>query len=111
MVVTCVEGEPASVQINLEPGTEVHRRGIGGDADVAEIASAVTRRDVHATAQRDAEMREIAADADALFMAFPRGPIASGVVITETDAVVGIVADRLHPLPPRRDATEKRPGQ
>src|ERR1019366_4154825 len=38
MVVTRVEREPSPIQIDLEPGAEIHRRQIDGDADVTEIA-------------------------------------------------------------------------
>ena len=52
---------PAVAEIGLEPGAEVHRRGVGRHADVAEIAGAIARRNVHAAAQRHGEMGEVAA--------------------------------------------------
>ena len=61
-----VEGVPAAAEIDLEPGAEIHRLRLGRHADVAEIAGAVARRDVHAAAQRDREVREVAAHAAAL---------------------------------------------
>ena len=39
--------------------------GVDGNADVAEIAGAIARGDVHAAAERDGEMGEVAAYADA----------------------------------------------
>src|SRR5665647_2832392 len=51
MVVARIEGEPAAVEIDLEPGAEIHRRGIDGYADIAEIAGAVACRDIHAAAR------------------------------------------------------------
>ena len=65
-VVAGVERVPAPAQKDFEPGAEVHRRRVGRNADVAEIAGAIARRDVHAAAERDRQMGEIAADADAL---------------------------------------------
>ena len=57
-------------EIDLEPGREIHRRVVRRHADVAEIAGAIARRDVHAAAERDREMREVAAHAAPLFMRF-----------------------------------------
>ena len=62
-VVAGVEGEPAAVEPDLEPGAEVHGIVDRRDADVAEIAGAVARGDVHAAAERDREVGEVAADA------------------------------------------------
>jgi hypothetical protein len=108
---TRVEGEPSPVQINLEPCAEIHRRRIGGDADIAEIAGAVTRGDIHAPAQCHSKMREVATDANALFVAFRRGSIATRVLIAEANSVMGVVANCLHPLPPRGHAAKQRPGK
>ena len=41
---TGVERKPSAVEIGLEPCAEIHRRRIDGDADVAEVARAITRR-------------------------------------------------------------------
>ena len=65
LIVPGVEGMPAPVEKDFEPGGKVHRRRIRGHADVAEIAGAVARRHVHGAAERRGEMGEIAADADA----------------------------------------------
>ena len=48
---------------HFEPGGEIHRRIDRRDADIAEIARAVARRDVHAAAQRDGQVRVVAAHA------------------------------------------------
>jgi hypothetical protein len=101
MVVPGVEHKPSAVEIGLEPCAEIHWRRIDGDADVAEIAGAITRGNVHATAQGHCKMREVAADADALFVAFERRSIAARVLVAEANPLMGIVADRLHALPTR----------
>ena len=41
-------------------------------------------------------MREVAADADALFVAFERRSIAARVLVAEADPLMGIVADCLY---------------
>src|SRR4051794_19924015 len=82
-VVPRVKSVPAAVQVDFEPGAEIHRRRIAGDADIAEIAGAIPRRDIHAAAQRDREVGEVAADTDALLVPLKRGAVAARVVITE----------------------------
>src|SRR5262249_9419274 len=49
-VVPGIERVPPAAEIDLEPGAEIHRLRLGDNADVAEIAGAITRRDVHAAA-------------------------------------------------------------
>src|SRR6185295_5235790 len=74
-VVPGIKSEPAPVQKHLEPGTEIHRRGVFGDADISEIARAVACRNVHAAAQRDCKMREIAANTNTLSVALRCGSV------------------------------------
>ena len=50
-VVAGVEGVPAAAEIDFEPALEIHRRRVGRHADVAEIAGAIARRNVHAAAE------------------------------------------------------------
>ena len=57
---------PGAAKIGFEPAGKVHRRVRRRQADVAEIAGAIARRNVHAATQRDREMREVAADAATL---------------------------------------------
>src|SRR5581483_3372515 len=61
--VTGIEGIPPAREISLEPAGEIHRLGIGRNADVAHVAGAIARRHAHATAKGERKMREIAADA------------------------------------------------
>src|SRR4029077_11886448 len=100
-IVARIEGKPAPIKIHLKPGAEIHRRRIGRNADVAEVARAIARRDIHAAAQRHRQMRKITAHADAFFVAFPGRAVAPRMVITETDPLVDVVANRLHTLPAR----------
>src|SRR3712207_4130539 len=62
-VVARIERVPAAAEIDLEPGAEIHRSVDRPHADIAEIARAVAGRDVHAAAEGNGEMSEIAADA------------------------------------------------
>src|SRR6202035_4600717 len=71
-VVAGVEGVPMATEIGLEPAGEI-TRGVGRrHADIAEIACAVSRGNIHAAAERDRKMRVVAADALALAEYFPR---------------------------------------
>jgi hypothetical protein len=69
MIVTRIERVPMTVQKNLEPGAEVHWRGIAGHADIAKIAGAVPDRDVHAATKRDRQVGEVAANTYPFLMA------------------------------------------
>jgi hypothetical protein len=80
-----------------------------GDADVAEIAGAVPRGYVHAATQRHREMSEVAAHASPLYVGLVRGLGRAGVSIAKGDAIVDIVADRLHKRPTLPNLPEKRP--
>src|SRR5450432_1805861 len=53
MIVPGVQGKPPPAEIDLEPGAEIHRRGIDRHADIAEITGAIARGNVHAAAERD----------------------------------------------------------
>ena len=110
VVVAGVERVPLAGQIDLEPAGEIHRRGIAGHADVAEIAGAVARRDVHAAAEGQREMRKIAADAGALLVDVMRRLHVMGVLVAESDVVVHEVDDGLHARPAERRVGEQRPG-
>src|SRR6202000_476409 len=111
MVVPGVEGKPSPTEEHLEPGAEVHGRRIARYSDVAQIARAIARRNIHAPAQRDRQMSKDATDADPFLMAFGCGAVAPRVLITELNTVVDIVADRLHALPCALDIAEERPGE
>jgi MFS family permease len=95
-VVAGIERVPAAAEIDLEPGAEIHRLGLGRNADVAEIAGAIARRDVHAAAQRDRQVGKVAAHAVALDHDVGGGPGGAGVLVAEADVRMNEIADRLH---------------
>ena len=72
LVVAGIERVPAAAEIDFEPSAEIHRRRVERHADVAEIAGAVARRNVHAAAQRDREVGEVPAHAALLGIGIPR---------------------------------------
>jgi len=66
LIVSRVERKPATAKKGFEPSVEIHRRRIGRNPDVAEVAVAIARRDIETSAQRNGDMSEVAAYADAL---------------------------------------------
>ena len=88
MIVAGIERVPLAGQIDLEPAGEIHRRGIGRNADIAHIAGAVARRDAHAAAERQRQMREVAAHAGALLVDVMRRFHVMRVLVAEGDVVV-----------------------
>ena len=89
-----------ATDIGLEPSAEVHRVGIRWDADITEIAGTIARRNVHAPAQGNREMGEVAADAASLMVRLKGSPGRSGVLVAEGDVLVHEITDRLHAPPP-----------
>src|SRR5271168_428692 len=53
LIVTGIECVPAASEIGLEPCAEIHGRRIASHPDVTQIAGAVARRNIHATAEGD----------------------------------------------------------
>ena len=110
-IVPGVKGIPFAVEKDLEPGAEVHRRRVFRHANVTEVTRAIASGDVHAAAQGDGKMRKVTAHADTLLMSFGGGAVAAGMVVAELNAVIDVVADRLHALPATGDRTEERPSE
>ena len=74
-----VEGKPAPIQKDFEPRIIIHRSWIRRHPDVAQKAIGVTRRNVHAAAESDGEVRKIAADAHTLVVGFICGASGAGM--------------------------------
>src|SRR4029450_4987956 len=101
-VVARIEGAPVPADIGLEPAGEIAHGPGFCRADVAEIAGAIARRDIHAAAERDGEMGVVATDALAFLIGLPRRLAGTRVLISERDMTVHEIADRLDPRPARR---------
>src|SRR5580658_10059645 len=56
-------------------------------------------------------MGEVAAYAAALLVSLGRSAILAGMMVSELDALVRVVANRLRPLPAAVDASKQRPGK
>src|SRR2546428_1701303 len=94
-VVPRIKRMPAASDIGLEPGGKIHRTVRRRDADIAEIARAVARRNVHAAAECDRQMRVVAAHTFAFLERLPRRSRRSGILVAEGDVAMDVVADGL----------------
>ena len=101
-IVARVESEPASIEKDFKPRVIVHRCRVGRHANVTQKSIRVTRRNIHAAAESDCEMGEIAADADALLIGFKSGAGRAGVFVAEGQMTADEIADRLNPAPAAR---------
>jgi hypothetical protein len=98
-VVARIECVPAATEISLEPAGEIADRPRRRCADIAEVAGAVTRRNVHAAAECDGQMGIVAAYAFAFVENFPRRHGGAGVLVAESDVTMDEIANGLHPRP------------
>ena len=105
-VISRIEGEPALAEINLHPSRKVHRRIRWRKTDIADIAGAIARGNVEAAAERDREVREVTADANALGIGLGCRAGGACVFIAENEVVMHEVADGLDPLPAERRMLE-----
>ena len=101
----------ASIEKDLEPGAEVHGVDIDRHANVSEIARAIASRDVHAAAERDGQMGEVAAHAYAFLHRVAGATCRPRVGITELDFRVNEVANRLHASVAAGYVPEHEPGE
>jgi len=106
-----IEGMPVSAQIGFEPGAEIHWIGIGGDANITQIARGVARGDIHAAAQGNREMCKIAADANPLAKTVERRAIGASFQVIEAEMAMDEVANRLYPCPSSGSGAEGLPGE
>ncbi len=108
-IVASIEGVPSVAEIGLEPGRKVHGRIGWRPADIAEITSAVTRRDIHTTAERDGEMGKVATHALAILKNLKSGLRWARKAVAELDVLMDEIADGLDALPASRRGPEQAP--
>ncbi len=78
-------------------------------ADVAEIAGAIARRNVHAAAEGDGEVRVVATDAIAFRIGLPGRLGRTRMLVAEGDVAMNVIADRLDAGPSRGGLGKKLP--
>src|SRR5260370_157947 len=83
-IVSRMKSVPPPAKIRLEPAGETHRVIRGWHADVAEIAGAIARRNVHAATEREGEVRVVAPQALAFIERLPGGFGRARMLLAET---------------------------
>ncbi len=105
-----VEDEPPSIEKDFEPSVVIHWSRVRRHAYVAQKPIGVTRWNVHAAAQSDGEMGEVAANAHPLLIGFIGGAGGAGILIAERQMVADEIADRLNPSPAAKCRSEQLPS-
>src|ERR1019366_5535690 len=82
-IVARVERVPAPADPGLEPRREIARGERRWRSDIAQVAGAVSRRNIHAAAEGDGEMRVVAADAGPFVECFRGTAGGAGVLVVE----------------------------
>src|SRR5471030_1283636 len=110
-VVARIESLPGSADKRLEPRGEIHCRVGRRHTGVADIPRAIAGRNVHRAAQRDGQMREVAAYALTLVIRFPRGLGRPRVRVIEHNVVMHEVTDSLYSRASQWRIAERFPGE
>src|ERR1039458_10838950 len=79
--------------------------------DALPISGAVSRRDVHAAAEGDGEMRVVAADALPFVESFRGATGGAGILVVKGNMVMDVIADGLHPRVPWSRAAKELPSR
>ena len=101
---------PFAPNPGLEPCREIAHPVGWQSPEIAQVTGAVSRRNIHTTAEGDRKMRVVAADAGSFVENLQRGARGAGILIVECNAVMNVIADRLHARIPRSHTTEELPG-
>jgi hypothetical protein len=101
---------PCAAEIDLEPGRKIPDSPWWRRSHVTEIARAIPRWNIQGAAKRDGQMREIAAYTRTLAESLRGRSSGARILIIESDVVVNVIADCLHPVPARLSLAEKVPG-
>ncbi len=95
-IVARIERVPAAANPGLEPCREIADSIWRGRSDIAQVAGAVSCRNVHTAAEGDCEMRVIAAYAGPLIKGFYGTASGAGVLVVKCNMIVNVVADGLN---------------
>ena len=80
-------------------------------SDIAQVAGAVSRRNIHAAAEGDGQMRVVAANAGPFAESLRGAAGGAGVLVVEGNMVMNVIADCLHARVPGSRAAEELPGR
>src|SRR5712692_5187633 len=108
-IIARIEGVPTAAEVGFEPSGEVHGCVNRRHANIAEIAGAVTRGNIHAAAKSDGQVGVVPADAFSLVENLPGRLGRAGMLVAKEDMVMDEIADRLDTSPPRGRISEQLP--
>ena len=94
----------------LEPRREIAHCVRWRRSEIAQVTGAVSRRNIHAAAESDGQMRIVAADAGPFVESLKGAAGGSGVLVVECDVVMNVIADGLHARIPWSYMAEELPG-
>src|SRR5687767_5044254 len=109
-VVPRVKRIPPPAKISLEPAGKIHWAVGRWHADVAEIAGAIARRNVHAAAKRDGEVSVVTTHTLAFIEYLPRCHSRARMLVAEGDMTMDEIADPLDARPARWQLFEQLPS-
>ena len=89
-IVARVEHVPAAADPGLEPRREIAHAVRWRRSDIAQVPGAVSRRNIHAAAESDREMRVVAADAGPLVESLRGAAGGAGVLVVECNVVMNV---------------------
>jgi hypothetical protein len=93
-VEACIENAPVVLQIDFEVGVEVHRRTGIEATDVGQMPRDIASRKIEGAAERDGDMRKVAADTITTSEDFRGGQVGATGAGNVTDISLHPVADR-----------------
>ena len=110
-IMTSIEGVPAFSKVNLKPGAEIHWVGNWRDADISQVTGYIARGDIHASAERDRKVCEIAANSDPFAKCIEGCPGRTRLQIVKTEMVVYKIANGLDSTPSEGSVSKRLPGE
>src|SRR4029077_4713961 len=94
----------------FEPRCEIAYAVRWRRSQIAQVPSAVSRRNIHATAESDREMRIVAADSGPFFERLQGAARGPGVLVVECNLIMNVIADSLHTRVPWSHVAEELPS-
>src|SRR5690349_13911805 len=100
---------PAAADPRFEPSREITWGERRLRSDIAQVAGAVARWDIHAAAEGDSEMRVVPTDTDPFVESLRGAASGAGVLIVEGNMIMNIIANSLHARVAGGHAAEELP--
>ena len=110
-IVARVENVPAAADPGLKPPREIAWGERRWRSNIAQVAGAISRRNIQATAEGDGKMCVVAANAGPFVESLRGAAGRAGVLVVEGDMVMNIIADGLHARVPWSRAAEELPSR